>query len=56
MARYGHAVVPMDEALVECALDFSNRSYLGLHQMVFPKPQWGVRCVPDSGVLSCGSE
>jgi imidazoleglycerol-phosphate dehydratase len=41
MARYGHAVVPMDEALVECALDFSNRSYLGLHQMVFPQTTVG---------------
>ena len=26
--RYGYAVVPMDEALVLCALDFSGRSYL----------------------------
>lgn len=41
MARFGHAVVPMDEALVECALDFSNRPYLGLHQMVFPQAMVG---------------
>jgi imidazoleglycerol-phosphate dehydratase len=41
MARYGHAVVPMDEALVECALDFSNRPYLGLHQMIFPQAMVG---------------
>lgn len=26
--RYGYAIVPMDEALVLCALDFSGRSYL----------------------------
>ncbi len=26
--RYGHAVVPMDEALVECALDISGRPLL----------------------------
>ncbi len=26
--RYGYAVVPMDEALVLCSLDFSGRSYL----------------------------
>jgi imidazoleglycerol-phosphate dehydratase len=26
--RYGHAVVPMDEALVRTALDLSNRPYL----------------------------
>jgi imidazoleglycerol-phosphate dehydratase len=27
IARYGHAVVPMDEALVLCALDFSGRGH-----------------------------
>ena len=26
-ARYGHRVVPMDDALVECALDIGGRSY-----------------------------
>lgn len=26
--RYGNAVVVMDEAAVECALDLSNRAYL----------------------------
>lgn len=26
--RYGHAIVPMDEALVLCAIDFSGRSML----------------------------
>lgn len=26
--RYGHSIVPMDEALVLCAIDFSGRSYL----------------------------
>jgi len=26
--RYGHAVIPMDEALIETAVDFSGRSYL----------------------------
>lgn len=26
--RYGQAIVPMDEALVLCAIDFSGRSYL----------------------------
>jgi imidazoleglycerol-phosphate dehydratase len=26
--RYGHAVVPMEEALCECALDFCGRPYL----------------------------
>jgi imidazoleglycerol-phosphate dehydratase len=27
IARYGHAYVPMDEALVRCALDLSGRPY-----------------------------
>jgi imidazoleglycerol-phosphate dehydratase len=27
IARYGHAVVPMDDALVECALDCGGRPY-----------------------------
>ncbi len=28
ITRYGHAVIPMDESLVSCALDFSGRPYL----------------------------
>ncbi len=28
LRRYGHAVVPMDEALAEAAIDFSGRPYL----------------------------
>lgn len=28
LTRYGHAVVPMDEALAEAAVDFSGRPYL----------------------------
>src|SRR5690606_1869379 len=27
IARFGHAVIPMDEALVECALDLGGRAY-----------------------------
>jgi imidazoleglycerol-phosphate dehydratase len=27
--RYGHCVLPMDEALVTCAVDLSGRAYLG---------------------------
>ena len=35
--RYGHASLPMDEALVDAALDFSGRAYLA----------WSVRFTPD---------
>lgn len=28
LARFGHAVCPLDEALVRCAVDFSGRPYL----------------------------
>jgi len=31
IARYGHAYVPMDEALVRSALDFSGRPYCAYH-------------------------
>ena len=35
--RYGHAFLPMDEALVDAALDFSGRAYLA----------WSVNFTPD---------
>ncbi len=28
IARYGHSLIPMDESLVRCVLDFSGRAYL----------------------------
>lgn len=28
--RYGHAVIPMDEALIECAIDLSGRAYIDI--------------------------
>lgn len=31
LRRYGHAVVPMDEALAEVAVDFSGRPFLAFH-------------------------
>ncbi len=31
MVRYGHALVPMDEALAEAALDFSGRPFLAFN-------------------------
>lgn len=31
IARFGHSVIPMDDALAECTIDFSNRSYLSYH-------------------------
>ena len=41
MVRYGDATIPMDEALVLCALDFSGRG--GLHfEMTFPDYRIGT--------------
>ena len=39
--RYGHAVVPMDEALAECALDISGRPFL-VWQVPFNAPKVGA--------------
>jgi imidazoleglycerol-phosphate dehydratase len=38
--RFGHAYVPMDEALTRCALDLSNRPYL-VWKVVFPRDKVG---------------
>lgn len=40
IARFGQASVPMDEALVEAALDLSGRAYLGW-QIGFERPMLG---------------
>jgi len=39
--RYGHAVVPMDEALVEAAIDISGRSVL-IWNVTFPRDKIGT--------------
>lgn len=39
--RFGLAVVPMDEALVEVALDFSGRAGLGWHSFNLPQAMVG---------------
>ncbi|QYU67889.1 imidazoleglycerol-phosphate dehydratase HisB [Leptolyngbya sp. 15MV] len=39
--RYGHAIVPMDEALVEAALDFSGRPFLAWN-VAFGRPKIGT--------------
>ena len=41
IARYGHALVPMDEALVSCALDWSGRGLL-CHDFSFAAPKIGT--------------
>ena len=41
IARYGCALVPMDEALVSCALDWSGRSLLA-HDFAFAAPKIGT--------------
>lgn len=40
IARYGHAVVPMDEALAEAAVDVSGRPYL-VFSAAYPKQALG---------------
>lgn len=39
--RYGYAIVPMDETLVMCAIDFSGRAYLNF-DAVFTVPALGT--------------
>lgn len=41
IARYGHALLPMDEALVSCALDWSGRGLLA-EDFVFASPKIGT--------------
>ncbi len=39
--RYGQCLLPMDEAMVECALDFSGRGFL-VFEVEFPTPKIGT--------------
>ena len=41
IARYGHALVPMDEALISCALDWSGRGLL-VADFAFPAQKIGT--------------
>ncbi|HXO89183.1 MAG TPA: imidazoleglycerol-phosphate dehydratase, partial [Stellaceae bacterium] len=40
IARYGHAVIPMDETLTRVSLDASNRPYL-VWKVAFTRPKLG---------------
>src|SRR5439155_18609916 len=40
IARYGHAVIPMDETLTRVSLDASNRPYL-VWKVIFTRPKLG---------------
>ena len=41
LTRYGFSLLPMDEALVSCALDWSGRGLL-IHDFSFPSPKIGT--------------
>ena len=41
ITRYGFSLLPMDEALVSCALDWSGRGLL-VHDFQFPSPKIGA--------------
>lgn len=41
LTRYGFSLLPMDEALVSCALDWSGRGLL-VHDFAFPSPKIGT--------------
>ena len=41
LTRYGHALVPMDESLLACALDWSGRGLL-VHDFLFASPKIGA--------------
>lgn len=38
--RFGHSVIPMDDALAECTIDFSNRAFLS-YKANFPQARVG---------------
>lgn len=40
ICRYGNMILPMDEALILCALDFSGRDYLG-YELAIPTEKVG---------------
>jgi len=42
ITRFGHAYIPLDEALVRCVVDLSGRSYLHFHLPLPPKKRIGT--------------
>ncbi len=44
VARYGHAVIPMDDALSEATIDAGNRPYL-VYRAEYPQPYCGAFAV-----------
>lgn len=42
ITRYGQAIVPLDEAVVQCVLDFSGRPFFGYHNFNLPAGNVGT--------------
>ena len=56
IARFGHAVVPMDEARAACAIDISGRPYTAFDGELPGRARGGLRHRPRRGVLPRGRQ
>ena len=50
--RYGHAYVPLDEALSRVVIDFSRSSRFGISRAIYALNDRCIRCRSDQRILS----